>query len=85
MQRGAFKTGRHDAIESSHGSARERDAPCATIRNREIEEAFATMVRERISALFITGNAFLGSRAGQVATLAARLGIATSAPTTATR
>jgi putative ABC transport system substrate-binding protein len=42
----------------------------------EIEEAFATLVRERISALLITGNTYFSSRLTQFSTLAARHGIA---------
>jgi putative tryptophan/tyrosine transport system substrate-binding protein len=46
--------------------------------SREIEEAFATMVRERIEALFIAGDGYFGSRHLQFATLATRHGIAAS-------
>jgi putative ABC transport system substrate-binding protein len=46
--------------------------------NREIEEVFAIMVRERAEALFITSDAYFGSRRVQLATLAIRHGIATS-------
>jgi putative tryptophan/tyrosine transport system substrate-binding protein len=46
--------------------------------NREIEEAFAMMVRERAEALFITSDAYFGSRRVQLATLAIRHGIAAS-------
>jgi putative ABC transport system substrate-binding protein len=46
--------------------------------SREIEAAFATMVREQIEALFISGDAFLSSRNVQLVTLATRHGIATS-------
>jgi len=46
--------------------------------SREIEETFATLVRERIAALFIAGDNYFGSREVQFATLAARHGIATS-------
>jgi putative ABC transport system substrate-binding protein len=46
--------------------------------SREIEEAFATMVRERVEALFIAGDGYFGSRRLQFATLATRHGIATS-------
>ncbi len=46
--------------------------------SREIEAAFATIVRERIEALFIAGDAFLSSRTVQLVTLATRHGIATS-------
>ena len=42
----------------------------------EIEDAFAIMARERTTALFIIGDAFFGSRRVQLATLAARHGIA---------
>jgi putative tryptophan/tyrosine transport system substrate-binding protein len=39
---------------------------------REIDAAFATMVRERPDALFVTGDSFYTSRRVQFATLAAR-------------
>jgi len=45
---------------------------------REIEEAFATMVRERIEALFIGPDWYFASRSVQILTLATRHGIATS-------
>jgi putative ABC transport system substrate-binding protein len=38
----------------------------------EIDAAFATLVRDRPDALFVTGDAFLVSRRGQLATLTAR-------------
>jgi len=38
----------------------------------EINAAFAALVRERADALFVNGNAFLGSRHVQLATLATR-------------
>jgi hypothetical protein len=44
--------------------------------NREIDEVFATMAREQIGALLITGDSYLGHV--QVALLGARYGIATS-------
>jgi ABC-type uncharacterized transport system substrate-binding protein len=40
--------------------------------SREINAAFAGFVRERPDALFVAGDAFLGSRAVQLATLTAR-------------
>jgi putative ABC transport system substrate-binding protein len=40
--------------------------------SREIEEAFATLVRDRADALFIAPDGFFGSRRVQFATLAAR-------------
>ena len=46
--------------------------------NREIEEAFATMARERVEALFISGDGSFGSRRLQLATLATRHRIAAS-------
>jgi putative tryptophan/tyrosine transport system substrate-binding protein len=46
----------------------------------EIESAFATMVRERIEALFIAGDSYFASRRVQFATLAASNRIAASAP-----
>jgi putative ABC transport system substrate-binding protein len=45
--------------------------------SREIEEAFDMLVRERIEALFITGDAYFGGRRVQFVTLGARHGIAT--------
>jgi putative ABC transport system substrate-binding protein len=41
----------------------------------EIDAAFATFARERPDALFVAGDAFFGSRRGQLATLTARDGI----------
>jgi putative ABC transport system substrate-binding protein len=38
----------------------------------EIDAAFATLARERADALFVTGDAFFGSRRVQIVTLAAR-------------
>ena len=46
--------------------------------NREIEEAFATMARERVEALFISGDGSLGRWSLQLATLATRHRIAAS-------
>jgi putative tryptophan/tyrosine transport system substrate-binding protein len=46
--------------------------------SREIEEAFATMVRERVEALFVAGDGYFASRKAQFVTLAAHHGIATS-------
>src|SRR5262245_20908160 len=46
--------------------------------SREIEAAFATIVRDRADALFIAGDAFFGARRVQFATLAARDRIPTS-------
>jgi putative ABC transport system substrate-binding protein len=43
--------------------------------SREIEEAFATFVRERAEALFVAGDAFFISRRVQFAILAAKYGI----------
>jgi len=43
--------------------------------SREIEAAFATMVRERMDALFVAGDGLFLSRRVQFATLAARHGI----------
>jgi putative ABC transport system substrate-binding protein len=45
---------------------------------REIEEAFAALVRERADALFIAPDGFLSSRRVQFAILAARHGIPTA-------
>jgi putative ABC transport system substrate-binding protein len=44
----------------------------------EIEAAFATLPHERMAALFVAGSQFFSSRRVQIATLAARHGIATS-------
>jgi putative ABC transport system substrate-binding protein len=46
--------------------------------SQEIEAAFATLVRERIEALFVVADAYFNSRTVQFATLANRHGIATS-------
>jgi putative tryptophan/tyrosine transport system substrate-binding protein len=46
--------------------------------SREIEEAFATMVRERVEALFIGTDGYFERRRLQLLTLATRHGIATS-------
>jgi putative tryptophan/tyrosine transport system substrate-binding protein len=43
--------------------------------SREIEAAFATLVRDRADALFVAPDGFLTSRRVQLATLAARHGI----------
>ena len=43
--------------------------------SREIEEAFATMMRERAEALFVVGDGYFNSRRVQLVTLAARHGI----------
>jgi putative tryptophan/tyrosine transport system substrate-binding protein len=45
---------------------------------REIEAAFATLVRDRADALFVMPDAFFSSRRVQFATLAARNGIPTT-------
>jgi hypothetical protein len=44
---------------------------------REIEAAFATLVRERADALFVGGDGFLGSRRVQLTVLSVRHGIPT--------
>jgi len=46
--------------------------------SREIEEAFATIVREGVEALFIGADEYFASRRVQLLTLATRHGIATS-------
>jgi putative ABC transport system substrate-binding protein len=46
--------------------------------SREIEAAFATLVRDKAEALFIAPDGFLGSRRVQFATLANRYGIPTA-------
>src|SRR5262249_7185435 len=48
--------------------------------SREIEAAFATMVRDRIEALFVAGDGYFVSRRVQLATLATRHGISASLP-----
>jgi putative tryptophan/tyrosine transport system substrate-binding protein len=47
--------------------------------SREIDAAFATLVRNRIDALLIAGDGFFTSRRSQFVMLSARDGIATSA------
>src|SRR6516165_4535966 len=49
--------------------------------SREIESAFATLVRERADALFVAGDPYFVSRRVQFATLAAKHGIPASYPT----
>jgi putative ABC transport system substrate-binding protein len=49
--------------------------------SREIEAAFADLVRARAEALFIAADSFLVSRGAQLATLAARYVIPTAQPT----
>jgi len=46
--------------------------------NREIEAAFATLVRDRADALFVAPDAFFNTRGVQFATLATRHGIPTA-------
>ena len=46
--------------------------------SREIEEAFATLVRDRADALFVATDGFLISRRVQFATLATRHGVPTA-------
>jgi ABC-type uncharacterized transport system substrate-binding protein len=48
--------------------------------SREIETAFATLVRDRADALYVAGDVFFTSRRVQFATLAARYGIPASFP-----
>jgi ABC-type uncharacterized transport system substrate-binding protein len=48
---------------------------------REIESAFAVLVRDRADALFVAGDTFFVSRRVQFATLAARYGIPAAYPT----
>jgi putative ABC transport system substrate-binding protein len=48
--------------------------------SREIEAAFATLVRDRAEALFVTGDGFFSSRRVQFATLAASHGIPVAYP-----
>jgi ABC-type uncharacterized transport system substrate-binding protein len=55
--------------------------PIAVLRagnSREIEDAFVALARESAKALFVAPDGFLISRRVQIATLAARNGIATS-------
>jgi putative ABC transport system substrate-binding protein len=47
---------------------------------KELEDAFAGLARQRASALLIAGDAFLNSLRHQIATLALRYGIATCHP-----
>jgi putative ABC transport system substrate-binding protein len=47
----------------------------ASAKTREIEAAFAVLVRDRADALFVAGDTFFVSRRVQFATLAARHGI----------
>jgi putative ABC transport system substrate-binding protein len=49
--------------------------------SREIEVAFAALVREQAQALFISAESFLSSRRVQLATLAARYAVPTAQPT----
>ena len=44
----------------------------------EIEASFATMAREKVEALFVSGDSYLHSRGAQISTLANSHGIATS-------
>jgi len=46
--------------------------------SRDIEDAFATMVRDRTEALFVAGDGYFSSRRAQFATLSARHGIPAS-------
>jgi ABC-type uncharacterized transport system substrate-binding protein len=48
--------------------------------SREIESAFATLVREPADGLYVAPNTFFGSRRVQLATLAARYAIPTAFP-----
>src|SRR5262249_53439210 len=48
--------------------------------SREIESAFATLVRERADALFVAADQYFGTRRVQFATLAAKHGIPASYP-----
>src|SRR5262249_46825663 len=48
--------------------------------SREIESAFATLVRERADALFVVADPYFGTRRVQFATLAAKHGIPASYP-----
>jgi putative ABC transport system substrate-binding protein len=45
---------------------------------RGIEEAFESLVREKVEALFVTGGAFFGTRRVQLAVLAARYAVPAS-------
>jgi ABC-type uncharacterized transport system substrate-binding protein len=49
--------------------------PAGTIR--EIDAAFASFVQQKLDALLVSADAFLGSRSGQILTLAARHAIPT--------
>jgi putative ABC transport system substrate-binding protein len=50
------------------------------INEREIDAAFASLVEQRVTALFITGDAYFISRRGQIVALATRHGMAASHP-----
>jgi putative ABC transport system substrate-binding protein len=45
---------------------------------REIDDSFVTVAQQRAVALFVAGDAFLGSRADQIVKLAARYAVPTS-------
>jgi putative ABC transport system substrate-binding protein len=60
-----------DILEAARAIGLQIQVLKASTRN-EIEAAFATFERERPDALFVAGDAFLGSRAAQLVTLTAR-------------
>jgi hypothetical protein len=66
-----MKTSQFFAPFSITSSARASSVGGTTIR--EVEVAFAAIVRERFDALFVMPDAFFNSRRVQLATLAARL------------
>jgi putative tryptophan/tyrosine transport system substrate-binding protein len=69
------------ALREAQNAARVIGLPIDILKastSSEIDEIFTTMVREQIRALFIAGDSYFASRGVQLATLAARHGIATS-------
>jgi putative ABC transport system substrate-binding protein len=70
----------HDILEAARAIGLQIQVLNAST-SREIEAAFATLVRERVEALFVAGDGFFSSRRVQFATLAARYGIPAAYPT----
>jgi putative ABC transport system substrate-binding protein len=71
----ANSTGTEATIRGMQDYARRIGLPIDVLKAStiyEIEAAFATIMRERIDALFVTGDSFYTSRRVQFATLAAR-------------
>jgi putative tryptophan/tyrosine transport system substrate-binding protein len=68
-------------LRGMHDYARRIGLPSDVLQastSGEIDTAFATMVRERVEALFVAGDAYFTSRRVQIATLATRHGFPTS-------